>query len=105
MRYIVVERSNGYCGSEVTEYYAFSDDTSDAYIDRFIEEGMYDYAEDYEYLVKAWDEDWESEADRHDYYVNCYFSWREATEEEIEDEEFYAVQTKPPLRWFIFYTI
>lgn len=91
MRYIVVERSNDYCGCDSEEYYAFPDDTPDAFIDNFIEDGMLEYAEAYEWVARGWGNDWESEEDKQWYYESCSFSWREATEEEIEDEVFYEV--------------
>lgn len=93
-RYIIVTRSNGYCGCDSTEYYIFPEETTDNEIDEYIQEGMYDYAEQYEYVaIRGWGEDWEDEDDREAYYDNCGFDWHEATEEEREDyeEEFMIV--------------
>lgn len=84
-RYIIVTRSNGYCGCDSTEYYVFPEGTTDNEIDEYIEEGMYDYAESYEYIARGWDNDWESEEDEEYYYNECAFDWYEASEEEIEE--------------------
>jgi len=86
-RHIIVTRSNGYCGCDSKEYYVFPEGTSDIEIDEYIAEGMYDYAEQYEYTVRGWDSDWESEEDEEEYYNNCSFDWHEATEKEKEDYE------------------
>lgn len=92
-RYIVVTRNNNYCECDSEEYYIFPEGTSDSEIDKYIEEGMYDYAESYEYVARGWGEDWESEEDEEEYYNNCDFYWREATEEEREnyEEEFMTI--------------
>lgn len=86
-RYIIVTRSNGYCGCDYEEHYVFSEETSDIEIDEYIAEGMYDYASQYEYIARGWCSDWESEEDEEEYYNNCSFDWHEATEEEKEDYE------------------
>lgn len=87
-RYIVVIRSNGYCGCDSTECYIFPEGTTDKEIEEYIEEGMYDYAEDYEYVARGgWDEDWESEDDAEAYYTECDFEWHDAEEDEIEEYE------------------
>lgn len=94
-RYIIVTRSDDYCGCDSEEYYIFPEGTLDNKIDDYIVEGMYDYAEQYEYIaIGNWDEDWDSEEDRDEYYNNCSFDWHEATEEEIEEykEEFIVVE-------------
>lgn len=92
-RYIVATRNNNYCECDSEEYYIFPEGTPDSEIDEYIEEGMYDYAESYEYVARGWGEDWESEEDEEEYYNNCSFYWREATEEEKENcnEEFMPV--------------
>jgi len=93
-RYVIVTRYNGYCGCDSTEYYIFPEGMADGEIDEYIEEGMYDYAEDYEYVARGgWDEDWESEDDREEYYNNCGFDWREADDEEREEykKEWFAI--------------
>lgn len=97
-RYIIVTRHNGYCGCDSTEYYIFPEETTDSEIDEYIEEGMYDYSESYEYLVTGWGEDWESEDDREEYYDNCGFDWHEADEEEREEykKEWFSVQQFSP---------
>lgn len=93
-RYIIATRSNGYCGCDSTECYIFPEGTTNEEIDKYIDEGMYDYAEDYEYIARGgWDEDWEDEDEAEAYYNECYFDWHDATEDEIEDykEEFMIV--------------
>lgn len=86
MRYIIVNRSNGYCGCDGEEYYAFPDVATDRDIDKYVEEGMYDYAASYSYLVRGWGKDWESEEEAEYYYSNCYFVWEEISKEEAEEE-------------------
>lgn len=83
-RYIIATRNNGYCGCDETECYIFPEGTTDREIDKYIEEGMYDYAENYEYLFEG---DWESEDEAQEYYNNCYFDWHDASENDIEDYE------------------
>lgn len=56
-RYIIATRNNGYCGCDETECYIFPEGTTDKEIDKYIEEGMYDYAENYENSVRGYDED------------------------------------------------
>ena len=86
-RYIEVERSNNYCGCDSLEHYIFPDTATDEDIDNYIVEGMYDYALDYEYIATGgWDCDWESEEERDTYYEDCYYSWREVTEQEEIDK-------------------
>lgn len=84
-RYIIVTRSNNYCGCDSEECYIFPEGTSDIEIDEYIGEGMYDYAEQYDYVARGWGEDWESEEDEEAYYNDCSFDWHEATVEERED--------------------
>ena len=77
-RYIIATRNNGYCGCDETEYYIFPEGTTDKEIDKYIEEDMDDYAENS-------DEDWENEDEEPEYYDNCSFDWRDASENEIRD--------------------
>lgn len=87
-RYIIVMRSNNnYCGCESIEYYIFPEGTTDSEIDEYIEEGMYDYAKSYEYLVTSWNGVWESEEEREEYYNNSTFDWFEANQKEREKHE------------------
>lgn len=86
-RYIIATRNNGYCGCDETECYIFPEGTTDKEIDKYIEGGMYDYAENYENSVRGYDEDWENEDEAQEYYDNCCFDWRDASENEIEDYE------------------
>ena len=72
-RYIIATRDYGYCGGVETEYYIFPEGTTDEEIDKYNEEDMYDYAEDYE--------------DEQEYYDNRHFNWRDASENEIRDYE------------------
>jgi len=72
-RYIIATRDYGYCGGVETEYYIFPEGTTDKEIDKYNEEDMYDYAENYE--------------DEQEYYDNRHFDWRDASENEIRDYE------------------
>jgi len=73
-RYIIATRNYGYCGGDETDYYIFPEGTTDKEIDKYIEEDMYDYAENYE-------------NEEPDYYDYCSFDWRDASENEIRDYE------------------
>ena len=84
-RYIIATTNNGYCGCDKTECYAFPEGTTDKEIDKYIEEGMHDYAENYENSVRGYDEVWENEDEAQEYYDKCYFDWRDASENEIGD--------------------
>jgi hypothetical protein len=86
-RYIEVTRSNNYCGCDSWEYYIFPDTATDEEINEYVADGMYDYAETYEYVATGgWDCDWESEEEREEYYNECFYNWRELTEQEEIDE-------------------
>ena len=56
-------------------------------IDEIAEEIRQDQAESFEYLGRGgWDEDWESEEAKDDYYADCYAVWVEMTKEEFYKE-------------------
>jgi hypothetical protein len=85
-RYIEVTRSNNYFGCDSWEYYIFPDTATDEEINEYVADGMYDYAESYEYVAMGgWDCDWETEEERDEYYADCYYNWRELTEQEEID--------------------
>ena len=81
MRYIVATYSNGYCGCDVEEYWAFPEDSSDEYISDYLNETIYDYAESY----LPCNVDFEDEQDQEFYYENCYVTWHDLTQEEAEE--------------------
>lgn len=81
MRYIIATFSNGYCGCDVEEYWAFPDDATDSYIDEYLGETIGDYAESY----MPCNLEFEDEQDEEFYYENCSVDWHDATVEEIED--------------------
>lgn len=88
MRYIHFYGSNGYCGCDYDEYLEVDDDISDEEIDRYSEEFAYEWAESYEYVATGWNEPWESEADRDNYFEDAVSNanWEEITKEEFDEE-------------------
>lgn len=85
-RYIVINRQNGYCGCDEEEFLIFPENATNKEIEQYIQEGMCDYADEYLYLIS--DDNILTEEDMELYYSECSFNWRDATETEIEDEEF-----------------
>lgn len=58
-----------YCGTDM-EYWVFADKEED--IDKFdLEIWVQENAESYEYLATGWEEDFEDEMARDDYYADC----------------------------------
>ena len=58
-----------YCGTEM-EYWVFANSEED--INKFdLEMWVQDNAEGYEYLATGWEEDFEDEQAREDYYADC----------------------------------
>lgn len=89
MRYIIATYSNGYCGCDVEEHWAFSDDATDMDISKYLNETVGDYAESY----MPCNEEFADGEDEEFYYENCSVDWRDATEEEIE---YYGVDKFTP---------
>lgn len=86
-RYIKITAGTPYCGTEEEFFQVFDDDTSDEFINEIAEENRQDQAESFEYLGRGgWDEDWESEEAKDDYYADCYAEWVEMTKEEFYKE-------------------
>ena len=87
MRYIHFYGSNGYCGCDYNEYLEVEDDTPEYEIDRYSEEFAYEWAESYEYVATGWNETWESEEDRENYYEDAVSNagWEEITKEDFEE--------------------
>lgn len=86
MRYIKFEVNTPYVGTEDTIYEVFSDDTTDDFLENYLEELIHNNAESYEYLATGWDEDFDDEEERNDYYTNCEGYWEEITEKEFNEE-------------------
>lgn len=86
MHYIHFYGSNGYCGCDYDEYLEVDDDTPVDELDRYSEEFAYEWAESYEYVATDWNESWESEEDREEYYSDAVgnANWEEITKEEFE---------------------
>jgi hypothetical protein len=87
MRYFHLSGGNGYCGCDWDEYIAVTEEDLESdpfYVESCADNFAYEYAESYEYVVTGWDEDWECDEDREDYYdsISNYTNWEEITEEE-----------------------
>lgn len=90
MQYIRFYGSNGYCGTEYEEYEVFDDDVTEDEINLTSIDFAYDNAETYEYAARGWDQDWESEEDRAEYYENAleHCGWDYISEEEYKENTY-----------------
>lgn len=86
MRYIHFTGGNGYCGCDIDEYQTFEDIT-DEELDTIADEKAMENGEQYEYVCTGWDEEFESEEERDDYYANCSCNWEEISKEEWEENQ------------------
>lgn len=80
MHYIVATYSNGYRECGVEEYLAFPDDWTDNDISKYVNDGLFDYADEYAPNDIEDDDDWNA------YFENCDASWAEITKAEAEEE-------------------
>jgi len=87
MKYVRFYGGNGYCGCDYEEYYQFSDDCPEEEIETCSMDLGYENAENYEYVVTGYDEDFETEDDRQQYYEDAlsYCGWDYCTKEEFEE--------------------
>ena len=87
MKYVRFYGGNGYCGCDYEEYHVFDDDMSESEIETYAIELGYENAENYEYVVTGYDEDFETEDDRQQYYEDAlsYCGWDYCTKEEFEE--------------------
>lgn len=58
-----------YCGTDTT-YWVFADHEGDIPKEE-LDDWVHENAESFEYLATGWDEDFETEEDREDYYADC----------------------------------
>lgn len=84
MRYIKFEGGTRYCGTDFESYEAY-EEIEDSVLDEIAIDLAQDNAESYEYLETGWDEDFEDEEDRENYYADAYCNWTEITEEEYKE--------------------
>lgn len=87
MKYVRFYGGNGYCGCDYEYYESFGDDVSESEIETYATELGYENAESYEYVVTGWNEDFETEDDRQEYYEDAlsYCGWDYCTKEEFEE--------------------
>lgn len=87
MKYVRFYGGNGYCGCDYEEYQVFEDDVPEDEIETYATELGYENAENYEYVVTGWNEDFETEDDRQEYYEDAlsYCGWDYCTKEEFEE--------------------
>ena len=82
--FVRINYSNGYCGCDESKVLEVENiEEAEAYA----AEGINDYAESYTYVVRGWDEGFESEEEEEAYYENCTFDIEEITEEEYQEEK------------------
>ena len=84
MIYVKFYGSNGYAGTNYEIYESFDDDTIEVTIDEYSKDLAYENAETYEYVVRGWCEDWNSEKEHKEYYENAldYCGWEYCSKEE-----------------------
>ena len=85
MKYVRFYGGNGYCGCDYEEYEKFEDEVTEEEIDEYSSEIGYENAETYEWVVRGYDSDWESEEQAEWYYEDAlsYCGWEYCTEEEF----------------------
>lgn len=86
MRYIKFEVYTSYVGTEDTIYEKFSDDTTDSFLEEYLDELIRNNAESYEYLATGWDEEFDDEEEKDNYYADCGGYWEEITKEKFDEE-------------------
>lgn len=91
MFYFKFTADTPYCGTENTGYRKFEERPTDAELDEIAEDFNALNAENFEYLVTDWDDEYFDDEDERaealDYYHNdCTCTWEEITEEEFENE-------------------
>lgn len=82
MRYFKFMYDNGVITGAENEYVEFDDNVTEAELNDYGAEALYDYADSYEYLATGYGNNFEDEDERDAYYENCDFSYKEVTEEE-----------------------
>lgn len=83
--YFKATYSNGYCGCDITEYFKAD---SEEEVASYMEEGLYDYAEDYAHAHFGWDNHDYTEDEFDDYYQDCSYNVVEITDmDDLEGEE------------------
>ena len=86
MKYIKFYGGNGYSGCDFEQYEVYEDeDVNEDFLNDFAEELGMDNAQSFEYIVTGWNENFESEEEREDYYGNLEYGWEEITKEEYEE--------------------
>ena len=85
MKYVKFWGGNGYCGCDYEEYEKFEDEVTEEEIDEYSDEIGYENAETYEWVVRGYDSDWESEEECEEYYEDAlnYCGWEYCTEEDF----------------------
>lgn len=84
MKYVKFYGSNGYTGTNYEFYETFDDDATEVIIDEYSKNLAYENAEMYEYVVRGWGEDWDSEEEYKEYYNYAldYCDWEYCSKEE-----------------------
>lgn len=87
MKYIKFYGGNGYCGCDFEQYEAYEDNITEDALAEIAYDLANDNAQSYEYIVTGWDEDFESEEERENYYEDVEYGWEEVTKEEYEENQ------------------
>lgn len=84
MRYFFVHGGTGYCGCDFEDVFECPDEVTEAEVDQITSEMALDNGEIYEYVASGWEEEFETEQDRDDYYAGCWCDWEEITKEQYD---------------------
>lgn len=98
MRYIKFSGNAGYCGTDLEQYEAFEDSTTNEALDEYAGDLAHEHGDGYEYLATQGidEDDFDSEEDyeyaleeaQDNYWADVYCTWTEVSEEEyLENKE------------------
>ena len=85
-RYIYFTGGTGYCGCDFEEVMEYPDGTPDEILDIDAQEKAIDNGESFEHVATGWDDDFETDEEREDYYAECWCNWTEITKEEYDEK-------------------
>lgn len=86
MIYIKFTYDTPYVGTAEHDYLAFSDDTTEDFLNEWAENGAQTNGESYEYLIEGWNEE-PTEEELEDYWEGVVGYWERITKEEWEEND------------------
>ena len=85
MKYIRFWAETEFCGTDEESFEDFEDNVTEEELDEYAEDRGIQNAESFEYLATGWDEDFENDDERDNYYASCSWGWEEISKEEFEE--------------------